>query len=65
MKLRARSPVAEGQVYEARIERDPDVGLVVVRPDGERVRLEDHVIDIAFDVNVDFGVYITYSAYSG
>ena len=39
-------------------ESDIDV-LVVVRPDAERVRLEDRVIDIAFDVNVDFGVYIS------
>lgn len=43
---------------EAAPESDIDV-LVVVQPDAERVRLEDCIIDIAFDVNLDFGVYIS------
>ena len=33
--------------------------LVVVQPDTERVRFEDRIIDIAFDVNLDFGIYIS------
>lgn len=43
---------------EATAESDIDV-LVVVQPDADRVRLEDRIIDIAFDVNLDFGVYIS------
>ncbi|OFW19664.1 MAG: hypothetical protein A3H97_18765 [Acidobacteria bacterium RIFCSPLOWO2_02_FULL_65_29] len=43
---------------EATPESDIDV-LVVVQPDLERVRLEDRIIDLAFDVNLDFGVYIS------
>ena len=47
---------------EARGEAGPgsdlDV-LVVVQPDTERVTLEDRVIDIAFDVNLEFGLYIS------
>jgi predicted nucleotidyltransferase len=43
---------------EATPESDIDV-LVVVQPDNERVRLEDRIIDIAFDVNLEFGVYIS------
>ena len=43
---------------EATLESDIDV-LVVVQPDAERVRLEDCIIDIAFDVNLEFGVYIS------
>ena len=43
---------------EATLESDIDV-LVVVQPDTERVRLEDRIIDIAFDVNLAFGVYIS------
>jgi hypothetical protein len=33
--------------------------LVVVQPDGERAALEDRVIDIAFDVNLEFGLYLS------
>lgn len=43
---------------EATAESDIDV-LVVVRPDEERVALEDRIIDLAFDVNVEFDVYIS------
>jgi uncharacterized protein len=43
---------------DATPESDIDV-LVVVQPDEERVRLEDRAIDIAFDVNLEFGVYIS------
>ncbi len=39
-------------------ESDIDV-LVVVQPENERVALEDRVIDIAFDVNLEFGVYVS------
>jgi predicted nucleotidyltransferase len=43
---------------EAVPESDIDV-LVVVQPDEGRVPFEDRVIDIAFDVNLEFGVYIS------
>ena len=43
---------------EATPESDIDI-LVVVQPDNERVALEDRAIDIAFDVNLEFGVYIS------
>jgi predicted nucleotidyltransferase len=43
---------------DATAESDIDV-FVVVQPDSDRVRLEDTIIDIAFDVNLDFGVYIS------
>ena len=43
---------------EATPESDIDV-LVVVQPDSERVSLEDRAIDIAFDVNLEFGVYVS------
>ena len=43
---------------EATPESDIDV-LVVVQPDNERAALEDRAIDIAFDVNLEFGVYIS------
>ena len=43
---------------EATSESDIDV-LVVVQPDAARVPLEDRIIDIAFDVNLAFGVYIS------
>jgi predicted nucleotidyltransferase len=47
---------------EARGEAGPDSDLdvlVVVQPDTERVALEDRIIDIAFDVNLEFGLYIS------
>jgi predicted nucleotidyltransferase len=47
---------------EARGEATPDSDidvLVVVQPEGERATLEDRVIDIAFDVNLEFGVYVS------
>ncbi len=47
---------------EARGEAGPDSDLdvlVVVQPDTERTILEDRVIDIAFDVNLEFGLYIS------
>ena len=43
---------------EATPESDIDV-LVVVQPESERAALEDRVIDIAFDVNLEFGVYVS------
>jgi len=43
---------------EATPESDIDV-LVIVQPEGERTALEDRAIDIAFDVNLEFGVYIS------
>ena len=43
---------------EATSESDIDV-LVVVQPDRDRVQFEDRIIDIAFDVNLEFGVYIS------
>jgi len=43
---------------EATSESDIDV-MVVVQPDMDRVQFEDLIIDIAFDVNLDFGVYIS------
>ena len=42
----------------AHADSDIDV-LVVVQPDDARVALEDRIIDIAFDVNLEFGVYIS------
>ncbi len=43
---------------EATPESDLDV-LVVVQPDHERSKLEDRIVDIAFDVNLEFNVYIS------
>lgn len=43
---------------EATSESDIDV-LVIVQPDTARVPLEDRIVDIAFDVNLQFGVYIS------
>jgi predicted nucleotidyltransferase len=43
---------------EATSESDIDV-LVVVQPDADRVQFEDRIIDIAFDVNLEFGIYIS------
>ena len=43
---------------DATPESDIDV-LIVVQPDAARVRLEDRILDIAFDVNLDFGVYLS------
>ena len=43
---------------EATPESDIDV-LVVVQPDEARISFEDRIIDLAFDVNVEFGVYIS------
>jgi len=43
---------------EATAESDIDV-LVVVQPESERTALEDQAIDIAFDVNLEFGVYVS------
>src|SRR5258708_37993906 len=43
---------------DATPESDIDV-LVVVQPEGERAALEDRVIDVAFDVNLEFDVYVS------
>jgi predicted nucleotidyltransferase len=43
---------------DATPESDIDV-LIVVEPERERARLEDGAIDLAFDVNLEFGVYIS------
>jgi predicted nucleotidyltransferase len=42
---------------EATSDSDIEV-LVVVQPDTDRVQFEDRIIDIALDVNLDFGVYL-------
>lgn len=39
-------------------ESDIDV-LIVVQPDAERSSLEDRIVDIAFDVNLLFDVFIS------
>lgn len=47
---------------EARGEAGPDSDidvLVVVQPGAARAQLDDSIIDIAFDVNLQFGVYIS------
>ena len=47
---------------EARREAAPDSDidvLVVVRPDEQRNALETRVVDIAFDVNLEFNVFIS------
>lgn len=49
---------------EARGEAGPDSDLdvlVVVQPDTERTTLEDRIVDIAFDVNLELGLYISIS----
>ena len=53
--LRLFGSEARGQ---ASPESDIDV-LVVVRPDAERVALETRIVDIAFDVNLEFSVFIS------
>ena len=55
LELRLFGSEARG---DARPDSDLDV-LVVVQPDAERTALEDRVIDIAFDVNLEFGLYIS------
>lgn len=47
---------------EARGDAAPDSDidvLVVVQPDDQRVALETRVVDIAFDVNLEFNVFIS------
>jgi predicted nucleotidyltransferase len=47
---------------EARGDAAPDSDIdvfVVVQPDEQRAELETRVIDIAFDVNLAFGVFIS------
>ena len=53
--LRLFGSDARGQ---ASPESDIDV-LVVVQPDAERVALETRIVDIAFDVNLEFNVFIS------
>ena len=53
--LRLFGSEARGQ---ASPESDIDV-LVVVQPDAERVALETRIVDIAFDVNLEFNVFIS------
>ena len=53
--LRLFGSEARGQ---ASPESDIDV-LVVVQPDDERVALETRIVDIAFDVNLEFNVFIS------
>ena len=53
--LRLFGSEARGQ---ASPESDIDV-LVVVEPDADRVALETRVVDIAFDVNLEFNVFIS------
>ena len=47
---------------EARGDATPDSDidvLIVVQPESERAVLEDRAIDMAFDVNLEFGVYVS------
>lgn len=44
--------------HEAAPDSDIDV-LVVVEPDHQRIALETQVVDIAFDVNLEFNVFIS------
>jgi len=47
---------------EARGQATPESNidvLVIVQPEGQRAALEDRAIDIAFDVNLEFGLYIS------
>lgn len=47
---------------EARGDADPESDIdvfVIVQPDHERPALETRVVDIAFDVNLEFGVFIS------
>ena len=53
--LRLFGSEARGQASH---ESDIDV-LVVVQPDAERVALETRIVDIAFDVNLAFNVFIS------
>ena len=53
--LRLFGSEARGQAMP---ESDIDV-LVVVQPDDQRVALETRVVDIAFDVNLAFNVFIS------
>ena len=55
VELRLFGSEARGQ---ASPESDIDV-LVVVEPDEERVALETRIVDIAFDVNLEFNVFIS------
>ena len=55
VELRLFGSEARGQ---ASPQSDIDV-LVVVEPDEERVALETRVVDIAFDVNLEFNVFIS------
>ena len=43
---------------DATPESDIDV-LVVAQPDGQRTALETRIVDIAFDVNLEFNVFIS------
>ncbi len=43
---------------DATPESDIDV-LVVAQPDGQRAALETRIVDIAFDVNLEFNVFIS------
>jgi predicted nucleotidyltransferase len=43
---------------ESTAESDIDI-LVVVQPDNQRVALETRVVDIAFDVNLKFNLFIS------
>jgi uncharacterized protein len=47
---------------EARGDADPESDIdvfVIVQPDHDRSPLETRVVDIAFDVNLEFGVFIS------
>lgn len=65
-RLRAALPanVLDVRLFgsEARGDATPDSDidvLVVVQPDAQRTALEDRIVDIAFDVNLQFDVFIS------
>jgi predicted nucleotidyltransferase len=48
-----------GSEAQAEATSESDIDVLVVQPDTARVPLEDRIIDLAFDVNLAFGVYIS------
>jgi uncharacterized protein len=49
-----------GSVARRDAQPDSDIDiLVIVQPEGDRARLERDAVDIAFDVNVQYDLYIS------